>query len=55
MLKRLCAHKITSPTKNSQQDHDPTKRNNSQQGHKDRKDRLFEFLKSAFVAFAVLL
>jgi hypothetical protein len=44
-----------SPTKNSQQAHKATKRNNSQQGHKDRKDRLFEFLKSVFVAFAILL
>jgi len=55
MLKRLCTHTITSPTQNSQQDHDAAKRNNSQQGHKDRKDRLFGFLKSVFVAFAILL
>jgi hypothetical protein len=33
----------------------PGKENISQQGHKGRKDRLFEFLKSVFVAFATLL
>jgi hypothetical protein len=33
----------------------PRKENISQQGHKHRKDRLFEFLKSVFVAFSTLL
>ena len=33
----------------------PRRENISQQGHKGRKDRPFEFLKSVFVAFAILL
>ena len=33
----------------------PRRENISQQGHKDRKDGPFEFLKSVFVAFAILL
>jgi len=33
----------------------PRRENISQQGHKGRKDRPCEFLKSVFVAFAILL
>jgi hypothetical protein len=33
----------------------PRRENISQQGHKGRKDSPFEFLKSVFVAFAILL
>src|SRR5580692_1546219 len=33
----------------------PRRENISQQGHQGRKDRRFEFLKSVFVAFAILL
>jgi hypothetical protein len=33
----------------------PRKENISQQGRKGREDRAFEFLKSVFVAFAILL
>jgi hypothetical protein len=33
----------------------PRRENISQQGHKGRKDRPFEFLNSVFVAFVILL
>jgi hypothetical protein len=33
----------------------PRRENIPQQGHKGRKDRPFEFLKSVFAAFAILL